>query len=106
MKGESGFAPALLYMSDHGESPGERGIFLHGLPYSIAPEVQKKVPFVAWLGDALVARHGVDLGCLRGRANAPLSHDNLFHTALGVLDVTTPTYVHALDAFAPCRKPS
>jgi lipid A ethanolaminephosphotransferase len=104
MKAQAGFAPALLYMSDHGESLGEHGIFLHGLPYSIAPEVQKKVPFVAWLGDALVERRGVDVACLRGRLDTPLSHDNLYHTAVGVLDVTTPTYVPALDAFAPCRK--
>ncbi len=104
LKGKPGFAPALLYMSDHGESLGELGIFLHGLPYSIAPEVQKHVPFVAWLGDVLVERRGIDVACLRGRLDEPLSHDNLYHTALGVLDVVTPTYVPALDAFAPCRK--
>jgi lipid A ethanolaminephosphotransferase len=104
LRARPAFAPALLYMSDHGESLGELGIFLHGLPYSIAPEVQKHVPFVAWLGDSLVERRGIDLACLRGRLDEPLSHDNLYHTVVGVLDVATPTYVAALDAFAPCRK--
>ena len=104
LKARTAFAPALLYMSDHGESLGEHGIFLHGLPYSIAPEVQKKVPFVAWLGSDMAERRGIDPACLRARENEPLSHDNLFHTALGVLDVTSPTYNLALDAFAPCRK--
>jgi lipid A ethanolaminephosphotransferase len=104
LKAQTAFAPALLYMSDHGESLGEHGIFLHGLPYSIAPEVQKKVPFVAWLGEEMVERRGVDVACLRGRAGVPLSHDNLYHTALGILDLTTPTYLPALDAFLPCRK--
>ena len=97
-------ATALVYMSDHGESLGELGIFLHGLPYRFAPEAQTHVPFVAWLGDELAARRGVDLACMRGRLDVPYSHDNLYHTVLGLVDVTTPTYSAALDAFAPCRK--
>ena len=104
LKGKGDSATGLLYMSDHGESLGELGIFLHGLPYRIAPDVQKRVPFVAWLDDALPARHGLDAACLRGRLDAPLSHDNLYHTVLGLLDVATPTYQPGLDAFAPCRK--
>ena len=104
LKGKNGFATGLLYMSDHGESLGELGLFLHGLPYKIAPEAQKRVPFVAWFGEALEARRGLDPACLRGRLDVPLSHDNLYHIALGLLDVTTPTYQPALDAFALCRK--
>ncbi len=107
LKGRGDLATGLLYMSDHGESLGEIGIFgrifLHGLPYRIAPEVQKRVPFVAWLGDALAARRGLNATCLRGRLDAPLSHDNLYHIVLGLLDVATPTYAVGLDAFAPCR---
>ncbi|MGZ5268511.1 MAG: phosphoethanolamine transferase, partial [Caldimonas sp.] len=61
-------------------------------------------PFVAWLGDSLAARSGTDVACLRGRLDVPLSHDNLFHTVVGLLDLETPTYRAALDAFAPCRK--
>ena len=104
LKGKAAFSTGLLYMSDHGESLGELGIFLHGLPYRIAPDVQKRVPFVAWLGDSLQARRGIDAACLRGQLDVPLSHDNLYHIALGLLDVTTPTYQPALDAFALCRK--
>ena len=103
LKGKNEFATGLLYMSDHGESLGELGLFLHGLPYKIAPEVQKRVPFVAWLGEALQARRGLDAACLRGRLDVPFSHDNLYHSVLGLLDVATPTYQVALDAFAPCR---
>ncbi|MEO8525919.1 MAG: sulfatase-like hydrolase/transferase [Caldimonas sp.] len=104
LKGKNGFASGLLYMSDHGESLGELGLFLHGLPYKIAPEVQKRVPFVAWFGEDLKARRGLDLACLRGRLDVPLSHDNLYHSVVGLLDVATPTYQRALDAFAPCRQ--
>jgi lipid A ethanolaminephosphotransferase len=99
-----GYAPALLYISDHGESLGELGIFLHGLPYRFAPEVQKRVPFIAWFAPALAARRGLDVACVGSSLATPLSHDNLFHSVLGLLDVTTPTYRAALDAFAACRE--
>ena len=82
-----------LYMSDHGESLGELGIFLHGLPYAFAPEVQKHVPFIAWIGagagGAARPRHRLRRAA---RSTTPLSHDNLYHSVLGLLDVTTPTY--------------
>ncbi len=90
-------------MSDHGESLGELGIFLHGLPYAFAPEVQKRVPFIAWFAPAMAARRGLDVACVGRSLGMPLSHDNLFHSVLGLLDVTTPTYRAALDAFAACR---
>jgi lipid A ethanolaminephosphotransferase len=100
----AGYAPALVYMSDHGESLGELGIFLHGLPYAFAPEAQKRVPFIAWLGAELAAQRGIDTACLGRSLDVPLSHDNLYHSVLGLVDVTTPTYRRELDAFAPCRK--
>jgi lipid A ethanolaminephosphotransferase len=98
-------ATALVYMSDHGESLGELGIFLHGLPYPFAPQAQKHVAYVAWIGPGLAAWRGIDLDCAGRGLDAPLSHDNLYHTVLGLVDVTTPTYDAALDTFAPCRKP-
>ena len=105
LKGRSTeYAPALVYMSDHGESLGELGIFLHGLPYAFAPEAQKRVPFIAWFGADLAARRGLDTACVGRLLDTPYSHDNLYHSTLGLLDVTTPTYRRELDAFAPCRK--
>jgi lipid A ethanolaminephosphotransferase len=102
----SHYDTGLLYMSDHGESLGEYGLFLHGLPYNIAPEVQKHVPMVAWFGDGLQAREHLSTACLAKGRNAALTHDNLYHTVLGVMDVKTPTYKQALDAFAACRGPA
>ncbi|MEO6363574.1 MAG: sulfatase-like hydrolase/transferase, partial [Caldimonas sp.] len=105
LKGRSNdSATALLYMSDHGESLGELGIFLHGLPYALAPEAQKRVPFVAWMSEAMTRRRGIDRGCVSGSLQAPLTHDNLFHSVLGLIDVATPAYQPPLDAFAACRK--
>jgi lipid A ethanolaminephosphotransferase len=97
------FETGLLYMSDHGESLGEYGLFLHGLPYNFAPEVQKHVPMVAWFDDALAGRDKLSIECLGRDNDTPLTHDNLYHTVLGVMDVKTPTYRPALDAFAKCR---
>ncbi|MGJ7543911.1 phosphoethanolamine transferase [Variovorax sp. LT1R16] len=97
------FATGLLYMSDHGESLGEYGLFLHGLPYNIAPEVQKHVPMVAWFDDGLKVRERLSTACLQKDREAELTHDNLYHTLLGVLDLETPTYQRTLDAFAHCK---
>lgn len=93
----------LLYLSDHGESLGEYGLFLHGMPYSLAPEVQKHVPFIAWFSAPLRQRLALSQRCLAGQLDAPLSHDNLYSTVLGVLDVRSPSYQRGLDAFAACR---
>ena len=97
------YDPALLYMSDHGESLGEYGLFLHGVPYSFAPDAQKHVPLVTWFGDGMSERRKLSRACMEAGLDAPLTHDNLYHTVLGLMDVTTPTYKPALDALASCR---
>lgn len=97
---------AMLYVSDHGESLGESGLYLHGVPYPIAPDVQKRVPMVMWLSPAFRRNHGVDEACLRRRAAQQASHDNLFHSLLGVLDVQTAAYERDLDLFEACRTPA
>jgi len=97
------YDPALLYVSDHGESLGEYGLFLHGVPYSFAPEAQKHVPMVTWFSDGMSERRKLSRSCMEAGLDAPLTHDNLYHTVLGLMDVTTPTYKPALDALASCR---
>jgi lipid A ethanolaminephosphotransferase len=94
---------AMLYVSDHGESLGEAGLYLHGMPYAIAPDVQTRVPFVIWLSPAFKAAKHIDEPCLQSRAQKPVSHDNLFHSMLGVFDVRTSVYDGTLDLFADCR---
>ncbi|MEJ7688900.1 MAG: sulfatase-like hydrolase/transferase [Variovorax sp.] len=97
------YDPAMLYLSDHGESLGEYGLFLHGVPYSFAPEVQKHVPMVSWLGEGMNARGGLSQPCMQAGLDTPLTHDNLYHTVLGLMDVAASTYKPTLDAFASCR---
>lgn len=99
---QSRYDTGMLYLSDHGESLGEMGLYLHGMPYAVAPEAQKHVPMIFWPG-RLGARAGADTACLRGTLDAPLTHDHLFHTVLGLLDVRSRSYQPRLDAFATCR---
>ena len=94
---------AMLYLSDHGESLGENGLYLHGVPHAIAPDVQRHVPFLMWLSPAFRRDFHVDGDCMREQSARPASHDNLFHSLLGVLDVQTAVYQPGLDLFAPCR---
>ena len=94
---------ALLYLSDHGESLGENNLYLHGLPYALAPQVQVHVPMLTWLSGPMQKRLGVRQDCLQKNAGAPLTHDNLFHSMLGLLDVNTSVYQPRLDVFAACR---
>ncbi len=94
---------ALLYVSDHGESLGENGIFLHALPYAIAPDVQTRVPMVFWASSGFLDRMRLDAGCLQTERGQLLSHDNVFHTVLGLLQIDTAARNPALDLFASCR---
>jgi lipid A ethanolaminephosphotransferase len=93
---------ALLYVSDHGESLGENNLYLHGLPYALAPTEQKHVPMLTWLSADMQRRTGIRNNCLAGQAQTPLSHDNLFHSVLGLMDVNTRAYIPALDLFRAC----
>lgn len=93
---------ALIYVSDHGESLGETGLYLHGVPYAIAPDVQLKVPMVLWVSEAMRQSQGLSMDCLNRMARRPASHDNLFSTALGLMQVETRVYDKTLDLTARC----
>lgn len=98
---------ALIYVSDHGESLGEKGIFLHGLPYRIAPSEQTRVPMVWWVGPRLAEAVGMKPDCprveLTRAAASPVAHDHLVHSLLGLLDVRTSVHEPRLDLLAGCR---
>ncbi len=97
--------PMMVYVSDHGESLGENNIYLHGLPYALAPKEQIHVPLIAWFGLRGDGAADPRTACLRERRNEPLTHDHLFHTVLGLLGVQAAEYRRPLDAFAPCAAP-
>lgn len=93
----------LIYVSDHGESLGENGIYLHGMPYAFAPAVQKEVPMLIWTSEGYARRLGLRPGCLRTEAGLPVSHDFFYHTVLGAAEARNQVYDRELDLLAGCR---
>ena len=96
-KNDGRFETAMFYVSDHGESLGENGLYLHGMPYALSPAVQRRVPMIAWFGESI--RHEIDLPAVRARAHDHFSHDNVFHSILGLLEIDTPLYDPEKDIF-------
>jgi lipid A ethanolaminephosphotransferase len=94
---------AMVFVSDHGESLGENNLFLHGMPYAIAPKQQTEVPMAWWMTEGFASRVGLNGACLKQRAAEPASHDQLFHSLLGLLDVRSTVYEPAFDLTAACR---
>ncbi len=94
---------AMIYVSDHGESLGEYGLYLHGLPYVVAPKEQIHVPMVVWIPEQSARGFGVNMRRLYDSASESYSHDNLFHSVLGLMEVETELYEKDKDIFAQCR---
>ena len=96
---------ALVYLSDHGESLGENGLYLHGTPYMLAPEQQTHIPFIFWLSKDYQQNFGVDAQCLRDQAaKEAVSQDNLFSTVLGMMNIRTAVYQPQMDLLTHCRR--
>ncbi|MBV5279492.1 MAG: phosphoethanolamine--lipid A transferase [Campylobacteraceae bacterium] len=94
-KNDEKYQTALIYMADHGESLGENGIYLHGIPYFIAPETQTHVGALMWFGQK--SKERIDVVAVREKASQNYSHDNLFHTILGIMGVETSVYEKTKD---------
>ena len=76
---------------------------MHGTPYAMAPDVQTHVPMIAWFSETYRSRSGLDRDCLLKRTGEAYSHDNFFHSILGLLDIQTTIYKPGLDMFKDCR---
>ena len=98
------FNVALVYLSDHGESLGEHGMYLHGAPYLFAPSQQTHIPLLMWMSPGYAAAYHIDESCLRQQAaSEKVSQDNLFHTVLGMFNVQTTEYQPQLDMIRSCQ---
>lgn len=93
----------LLYVSDHGESLGEQNLYLHGMPYAIAPRAQKEIPMLLWTSAGFRRRNAMTLECMREHRSDALSHDNVYHTVLGAFETVNGVYDPGLDILARCR---
>lgn len=83
------YQSTLIYVSDHGESLGEGGLYLHGTPISMAPEYQYKIPFIVWNSSQTPLNLAIE----------SYSQANVFHTVMGSLGLTSPFYDPKLDVF-------
>ncbi len=93
---------SMLYISDHGESLGENGAYLHGFPYAFAPDEQIEVPMLFW---STANDTSIDKQCLRQKATTETySHDNVFSTLLDLTNIKTSAYQQSDDILASCRK--
>jgi lipid A ethanolaminephosphotransferase len=93
---------ALLYVSDHGESLGEKGLYLHGMPYMMAPQEQTHVPMALWLSKPMQSQLGWGGACWQKKAAEPVSHDHFFHSVLTLAQVRTRWHKPELDVFSAC----
>ncbi len=101
-----GVDTSLVYFSDHGESLGENNLYLHGAPYMIAPPEQTHVPLMLWMSQGFSARFRIDRTCLNARTRQPFSHDHMFHSILGMLNVNTAVFNPRLSLFSACTRES
>ncbi len=98
------YEAGLIYVSDHGESLGENNIYLHGLPYKIAPRDQTHVPMVLWMSETMKRWDYVNYECVKKEADEKTyTHDNIFHSILGLLEIKTHLYNKEYDIFKNCR---
>ena len=96
LKGYTQYDSAMIYASDHGESLGENGIYLHGLPNFMAPDKQRDIPVLVWMEETRSEK----FKHAQLKQNQPTNHDALFHSILGFMDIDTKVYQPQLDWFA------
>jgi lipid A ethanolaminephosphotransferase len=86
---------AMIYLSDHGESLGEGGVYLHGLPYFMAPKNQTHVPMIMWFSNSF--KQIINIDKIKKNSNKQYSQDNLFHTILSIMQIKTSIYDKNMD---------
>jgi lipid A ethanolaminephosphotransferase len=96
------FDTAMLYVADHGESLGENGVYLHGLPLWMAPEAQTKVPMIMWFSQQITQHNALDTDCIKHNALAMASHDMLFDSILSLMQMTSIAIRPEQDMFSNC----
>ncbi|WP_139851263.1 phosphoethanolamine transferase [Acinetobacter pullicarnis] len=103
LKKQSHYRTGFWYLSDHGESTGERGMYLHGAPYAMAPSQQTHVPMMMWFSDQWAANAADQVACLSRQKSTELSQDNLFPSLLSLLDVKSEVIDINNDMLQRCK---
>lgn len=92
----------MIFASDHGESLGENGIYLHSSVYKNAPDEQKHIPFLIWIPKETQKDLAIDINCMKNMSEQYVSHDNIFHTILGFAGAKTELYNQEYDILRNC----
>ena len=79
----------MIFVSDHGESLGEKNLYMHGLPLSMAPTEQFDIPFIVWVSD----------GSKQLKPNKTVSQNHVFHSVLNFLNIQSPVYNEEMNIF-------
>jgi len=90
LKGLNSFKSTMLFVSDHGESLGEKNLYMHGIPMSIAPKEQYEIPFIVWISDSSNKK-------VKSLNN--LSQYHVFHSVLNFLNIESPIYNEEMNIF-------
>ena len=89
LKQLTNYHSAMIFVSDHGESLGEKNLYMHGLPLSIAPKEQYEIPFIVWTSD----------GSKQLKLNKSVSQYHVFHSVLNFLSIQSPIYDEKFNIF-------
>ena len=81
LKSLKDYQKTMLFVSDHGESLGEKNLYMHGLPMSIAPKEQFEIPFIVWTD-----------GSRKLKPFKNVSQGHVFHSVLNFLSIESPIY--------------
>lgn len=84
------YKSAMIFVSDHGESLGEKNLYMHGLPLSIAPKEQYEIPFIVWVSDN---------SSKQLKPENILSQNYVFHSVLNFLNIQSPVYNEKMNIF-------
>ena len=84
------YKSSMFFVSDHGESLGEKNLYMHGMPRSIAPKEQYEIPFLVWLSD----NSNKQLKPL-----PELNQNHVFHSVLNFLGLQSPIYDEQMNIF-------
>lgn len=102
LKKQNNYRTGFWYVSDHGESTSESGMYLHGAPYAMAPSQQTRIPMMMWFSPTWKKAAPSQVNCLMGERDQEFSHDNLFPSLLALLDVKTKTIDENYNMLRQC----
>lgn len=83
------YESSMIFVSDHGESLGEKNLYMHGVPMSIAPREQFEIPFIVW-----VSENSKQL-----KPNKSVSQHHVFHSVMNFLSVESPIYDENMNIY-------